>query len=205
MVDLTRCLPNKVFCCLEFESGSKILLALIILTRFISMVLGCLYGPYLYLVLPLGGLYLAADFLLLYTIFGISGLSLFNNNENHQQRHLAAQVAAQSETASENTCDYHSQKIWIFVWLILNVLAIIGLFVVIGLFADLGWWSMTYEPIHIAVFFMILILLGLIIYGHIIVITLYLILKYAWISGLLNGSDDEDMAGLTRGGKRICA
>ena len=36
--------------------------------RFISMVIGCNYGPYLYLVLPLGGLYLAADGLLLYAV-----------------------------------------------------------------------------------------------------------------------------------------
>ena len=31
--------------------------------------MGCMYGPILYLVLPLGGLYLAADVLLLYTVF----------------------------------------------------------------------------------------------------------------------------------------
>ena len=31
--------------------------------------MGCMYGPILYLVLPLGGLYLAADFLLVYTVF----------------------------------------------------------------------------------------------------------------------------------------
>ena len=31
--------------------------------------MGCMYGPILYLVLPIGGLYLAADVLLLYTVF----------------------------------------------------------------------------------------------------------------------------------------
>ena len=54
MVDITRFLPAKVLCCLEFDPGAKILLATIILFRFICMILGCLYGPYLYLVLPLG-------------------------------------------------------------------------------------------------------------------------------------------------------
>ena len=48
------------------------------------MCLGCLYGPYLYLVLPLGGLYLAADVLLLYTIFG-SGLKTLNNDSESQE------------------------------------------------------------------------------------------------------------------------
>ena len=81
MVDFTRCLPAKVFCCLEFDPGTKLLLALIILFRFISMILGCLYGPYLYLVLPLGGLYLAADVLLLYTIFG-SGLKVLKDEDS---------------------------------------------------------------------------------------------------------------------------
>ena len=84
MVDLTRCLPSKVFCCLNFDPGAKILLASIIVIRFISMILGCLYGPYLYVVLPLGGLYLAADVLLLYTIFG-SGLKLLENEDHHHK------------------------------------------------------------------------------------------------------------------------
>ena len=89
----------------------------------------------------------------------------------------------------------------------MNVVAFIGLLVALGLFGDLGWWSMTHEPIHVGVFFMILILLILLIYGHLIVVTVYLVLKDAWIRGLLgtNVNDDEDMAGLTHGGKRIYA
>ena len=31
--------------------------------------MGCMYGPVLYIVLPIGGLYLAADILLLYSVF----------------------------------------------------------------------------------------------------------------------------------------
>ena len=105
------------------------------------------------------------------------------------------------------TCDFKTQKVWIFIWLSMNVVAFIGLLVALGLFGDLGWWSMTHEPIHVGVFFMILILLILLIYGHLIVVTVYLVLKDAWIRGLLgtNVNDDEDMAGLTHGGKRIYA
>ena len=39
------------------------------LFRLVATMIGCAYGPYLYLVLPLGGLYLAADALLLYAIW----------------------------------------------------------------------------------------------------------------------------------------
>ena len=88
----------------------------------------------------------------------------------------------------------------------MNVVGMIGILVAIGLFGDLGWWSMTHEPIHVGVFFMILILLTLLIYGHLIVVTVYLVLKDAWIRGILgNVGNDEDMAGLTHGGKRIYA
>ncbi len=34
------------------------------------MLMGCFYGPYIYVVLPLGGLYLAADGLLLHAVRG---------------------------------------------------------------------------------------------------------------------------------------
>ena len=83
------------------------------------------------------------------------------------------------ETEPEVSCDFRSQKIWIFIWLILNVMGIIGLFVALGLFSDLGWWSMTYDPkgIHVPMFFVVLILLVLLIYGQLIVVTLYLLLK----------------------------
>jgi len=195
MVDLARCLPTKVFCCLDMHPGAIILMALIILFRFIAMILGCFYGPYLYLVLPLGGLYLAVDVLLLYTIFG-SGLKSIKEDESSNSQ----------EVDQEVQCDFKSQKIWIFIWLILNVVAIIGLIVAFCLFlTKLGWWSMTYDPkgIQVPMFFMVLILLVLLIYGQLTVVTLYLLLKDAWIRGILGNESDEDMAGLTHGGKRI--
>ena len=49
--------------------GIRIVLALVMLFRLVATMIGCAYGPYLYLVLPLGGLYLAADALLLYAIW----------------------------------------------------------------------------------------------------------------------------------------
>merc|ERR1712241_1359245 len=195
MVDLVRCLPTKVFCCLQMHPGAMILMSLIILFRFIAMIVGCFYGPYLYLVLPLGGLYLAADVLLLYTIFGSGLKSLKQEDENSD--------SPEDPTVS---CDFKTQKVWIFIWLAMNVLALIGLLASIGLFGNLGWWSMTHEPLHVGVFFMILLLLTLLIYGHLIVVTVYLVLKDAWIRGILgNNVNDEEMAGLTHGGKRIYA
>ena len=66
---MRKMLPNKIcWCCVEFDPGIKVVMALTMLLRFISMVIGCFYGPYLYLVLPLGGLYLAADALLFYAV-----------------------------------------------------------------------------------------------------------------------------------------
>jgi hypothetical protein len=54
----------------ESFAGVKILLVAVILLRFVGMVMGCFYGPYIYIVLPLGGLYLAADGLLLNSVKG---------------------------------------------------------------------------------------------------------------------------------------
>jgi hypothetical protein len=45
------------------------LLGLVILLRLTGLILGCFYGPYIYIVLPVGGLYLFFDFLTAYIIF----------------------------------------------------------------------------------------------------------------------------------------
>jgi len=199
MLNWMALLPSKVFCFLEFDPGAKILLALIILFRFICMILGCCYGPYLYLVLPLGGLYLAADALLLYTIFG-SGLIKLQENEE-EEIHQKSQNSV--------TCDFKTQKIWIFLWLVLNIIAIITLIIAEILpLVNVGWWSMTSpknSPVLVTTFFLVLILLVLLIYGQIVVLTVYLLLKDAWVRGILGNSDDDDdmQAGLTHNGKRI--
>jgi len=67
-LDVVRFLPQRVCYCVTFNPGIKILLVIILILRFIAMAMGCVYGPYLYAVLPLGGLYLAADGLLLHTV-----------------------------------------------------------------------------------------------------------------------------------------
>lgn len=64
-----RFLPQKVCYCAPIDKGSKALMGLIMVLRLMAMIVGCFYGPYLYVVLPLGGLYLATDVLLLYSIF----------------------------------------------------------------------------------------------------------------------------------------
>ena len=70
------------------------------------------------------------------------------------------------------TCDFKTQKIWIFLWLGLNILAIITLIIAEILpLVNVGWWSMTSpknSPILVTTFFMVLILLVLLIYGQII-------------------------------------
>ena len=67
---MRKILPGKLcWACGEFDPGIRIVLALVMLFRLVATMIGCAYGPYLYLVLPLGGLYLAADALLLYAIW----------------------------------------------------------------------------------------------------------------------------------------
>ena len=72
-------------------------------------------------------------------------------------------------STQEVTCDFKTQRIWIFLWLSLNIVAILTLVIAeILFFTQLGWWSMTYDHIHVTVFFMVLILLVLLIYGQVI-------------------------------------
>ena len=63
-----------------------------------------------------GGLYLAADGLLLYTIFGSGLIHLQEESEAHPR-------------SPEVTCDFKTQRIWIFLWLGLNFAAILSLIV----------------------------------------------------------------------------
>ena len=59
---------SSCFCC-SLSTGLNSFLSLAVVLRLAGAACGCFYGPYLYLVLPLGGLYLAADALLLYAIW----------------------------------------------------------------------------------------------------------------------------------------
>ena len=46
----------------------------------------------------------------------------------------------------------------------MDLVGIVGIAVCIGLFADLGTWSMTHDPIHMALFVIIIILEALLIW-----------------------------------------
>ena len=49
--------------------GLLLLLGIVILFRLVGLIIGCFYGPYIYVVLPVGGLYLTFDCLVAYVVF----------------------------------------------------------------------------------------------------------------------------------------
>ena len=92
-------------------------------------------------------------------------------------------------------CDFKTQRVWIIIWMVLNVIGLLGLVTAIGLFGSLGTWAMSHQPIHFALFIWIIILAVLLVYTHLIVTTLYLYLKDAWIQSLLGGPWDDSQPG----------
>lgn len=223
---LRACLPRRVCFMPSFEIGLKALLGLIIILRLTALIMGCMYGPVLYIVLPIGGLYLAADILLLYSVFkgqgggGDKG-TMQNGNLYHEQNQeewttsngYAEKDDADNFAAIDETCEFPTQRIWIITWLVANVIGIIGLAIAIGLFIDLGTSNdlgfvynltclehtplkgCTYTPLHMLQFFVILILLILLIYGQLVVISLYVMIKDAWAMGVTGSavfSNDVD-------------
>ena len=85
----------------------------------------------------------------------------------------------------------------------MNIIGLIGLITAIGLFGDLGTWAMSHQPIHFALFIWIIMLSALLIYTHVIIVTLYLYLKDAWLQGLIGGPWDDSQPGLTHKGTRV--
>jgi len=219
----------------SFEIGLKALLSLIILLRVIALIMGCMYGPILYLVLPLGGLSLAADVLLLYTVFkgqgSGSGRGTMQNgslyHEQNQQEWTESNGYQEKEekedlTAIDETCEFPTQKIWIITWLVMNIIGIIGLLAAIGALISIGtaqpklgfFKNMTcaYDPVagkcndtplHLILLFVLIILELLLIYSQCVVSSLYIMLKDAWLIGVVGSAAFEDNAGLTSGGKRV--
>jgi len=209
---LRKMLPKKIcFCCVEFDPGIKVVLVLTMVLRFISMVIGCNYGPYLYLVLPLGGLYLAADGLLLYAVS--TALKAFKQDEVEEDVDDDASYKfpqkVKSEEAGEDEdtarCDFPNVKIWIAGWLAMDLVALVGIAVCIGLFANLGTWAMTHDPIHIALFIIIIILEALLIWSGLLLCSLYVMLRDQWLMALIgnNMASSQQNTGLTHGGQRI--
>jgi len=56
---LEKFYPERVCFCLNFDTGIKLLTGLLILLRVAGLICGGFYGPYIYLVLVLTGVYLA--------------------------------------------------------------------------------------------------------------------------------------------------
>jgi len=212
---LRRLLPQRVCCCLKFEVGLKLVLIVTMLVRFTAMVLGCCYGPYLYLVLPLGGLYVAFDGLIIYAV--TASISAINKEDQVREEGGDDRNGGGGTTwykdppeedevdSSQLDCQFPALKLWISGWLIMNLVAVCGLGVAIGLFADLGTWSMTHEPIHIALFVIIIFLVALLLYAGLLLITFYLMLKDRWLVAIVGNSSfaNNERTGLTHGGQRI--
>jgi len=146
--------------------------------RLAGLVCSVFYGPYIYLVLCLSSLLLAGDIILLFSLF------------------------KQTEEAKP-ACDFLNQKVWIFIWEILNILAIIGLIAALGWFSWLGFWAMLHEPVHFVVFLLLLAITPLECYTAFIVFALYTYLKEAYIDSILGLGLEENEPGLTAGGRRI--
>ena len=121
------------------------LLFTIALFRLVCLILGCFYGPYVYLVAPLGGLYLLLDIVTAYLIYANADPDLL-------------------EAPSDN------DRAFRIAWIAVNFLGSIGLIVAIGLFLNIGFWSMSYEPIHLSLFVLISCLFILILLNAILLI-----------------------------------
>jgi len=176
---ISRLLPSRVCCCCPFNLGLQALLFIIILLRLAGMVCSVFYGPYLYLVLTLAALYLAADFLVLYSVFW--------------------------KGDKTEDCAYPNQKVWIIVWQTINIIAIIGLITAIVWYVVyLTFWGMTHEPIHLVVFIIISVLVPILVYTAVIMYALTLFLREQYIDSVLgNPERDEEDEGLTSGGRRV--
>merc|ERR1711953_697745 len=84
-------------------------------------------------------------------------------------------------------CDFSSQKVWILLWQVMNILGVCGLVVaLVWYLLSLGFWSMLYDPIHFAVFLIISFLLPTLLYTSYILQGLYLILGEAYIDFMLS-------------------
>merc|ERR1712025_8584 len=170
--------PERVCFCLNFDLGIKILSTVLVLLRLAGLVCGGFYGPWFYLVICITGAYLAADVILLYSLF-------IKTNDG------------------KPGCDFSNQKVWIWIWEIINILAIVGLIIALGWYCWLGFWAMLHDPVHFVVFLIIVTILPLTIYLVFRVFVLYTYLKEAYIDSILGKCADENEPGLTSGGRRI--
>jgi len=150
----------------------------LILLRFAGLVCSVFYGPYIYLVICLSSLYFAGDIILYFSLF-------------HQS------------SQGKPDCDFLNQKVWIYIWEILNLLGLLALIVALGWFSWLGFWAMLHVPVHFVVFLILLIIIPIKAYTCFIVFALYTYLKEAYIDSILGKGLEDNEPGLTAGGRRI--
>jgi len=172
-------LPSKVCCCCHLNIGLQALVGCLTALRLAGVICSGFYGPFLYLVLSIGILYIAADFLLVYSLFwkAIDG---------------------------KPVCDFTNQKVWVIMWQIMNLLGVLGVGVALGWYLTFGFWAMLHEPVHFVVFLILAAILPLMLYTAFIILALYNYLKEAYIDELLGrGAEEDGDPGLTHGGRRI--
>ena len=110
------------------------------------------------------------------------------------------------------TIDFPNQRVWITIWQVANVVALLGLIAALCWYLlALGAWAMLYEPIHFAVFLIICFLIPLLIYISYVLVGFYIYLKEAYIEvrdydswpspplqSVLGQGAEEEEEGLTR-------
>ena len=121
---MVKLFPEKSCFCCSLTTGLNFFLTITLLLRVAGVACGCFYGPYLYLVVTIGGLYILGRVLyfyilewrdLIHLIFAGDFLLLWSLNKRTKE--------------GKFLCDFTSQKVWIILWQILNVFGILGLVV----------------------------------------------------------------------------
>ena len=58
---MVRIFTERASCCCSLTTAVNVFLLLTLLLRLAGLTCGCFYGPYLYLVVSIGGLYVAGE------------------------------------------------------------------------------------------------------------------------------------------------
>ena len=109
------------------------LLWLAVVLRTAGVACGCFYGPYLYLVVSCGGLYIAGR------LGEILSVNQFVNQNNLSADFLLLWSLYRRTEEGKFLCDFGSQKVWIILWQVFNVVGIIGLCIALG--KQNGWFG----------------------------------------------------------------
>ena len=107
----------------------QILMSVLVILRIAGVVCGVFYGPYFYIVLCLTGLLLSG--------LPLQLLSLIVNYILPLGDIVLLFSLFQKTSDDKPSCDFPNQKVWIWIWEILNIFAIIGLLVALGMPTEL--------------------------------------------------------------------